>query len=166
MKQLDISPHVRPREASVASVCVPCGDHFAQREENDLLISLNSFLLCYVCVQWGLSSRCVGTGHYWAAGDFAAPVEFISHVDVGAFFTSKLVYWETEDTVGLVHRSRMFVVHSLHAFVEFPEWGTAFVFRKGQVGAGGGAVVHDVVDFRIVDVVSQVSTNALFFIAP
>jgi hypothetical protein len=57
LKQLDISPHERPREASVASVCVPCGDHFAQREENDLLVSLNSFLFCYVCVQWGLSSR-------------------------------------------------------------------------------------------------------------
>ena len=65
-----------------------------------------------------------------------------------------------------MRRSRMFVVHSLHAFVEFPEWGTAFVFHKGRVGVGGGAVVHDVVDFRIVDVVSQISANNALFIAP
>jgi len=158
---MDISPHVRPREASVASVCVPCG-------ENDLLVSLDSFLLCYVFVQWVFSAGALEQSIIGRPATLpgSARQEFIRHVYVDAFFTRKLVYWEKEDTVGLVHRSRMFVLHSLHAFVEFPEWSTVFVFCKGRVGVGGGAVVHDVVDFRIVDVVSQVSANALFFIAP
>ena len=86
-------------------------------------------------------------------------MEFIHYVYVGVFFAMKV------DTVGLVHHSRMFMVHRLHAFVEFPEWGATFALHKARVGVGDGAIMHDVIYFRVVDVVSQVSADALF-IAP